>query len=197
MSITAEDAKVIAQTINGALGSALDRLVSGKIVGSVIPTSGRNGKSEAVEIKALKPDQFVPAGDLPLPRTLDADATEKLYQVFKRRMIDDARVDPILLHLLTQQNEIRVEVERQVVRLDGGTLKGRCARLMAQGWFVQPKTTAATRRELARVGTDPSGNDNLRKALADYRAQGFLTEEGDGWQIAPGVSVSEEVISKP
>lgn len=67
-----------------------------------------------------------------------------------------------------------VDVERTLVNFDGGTLKGRCARRIAGGWFTQPKTPAATRRELARIWADPSGNDNLRKALADFRTQGRL-----------------------
>lgn len=186
MSITAEDAKVIGKTIQ----AALDGLVTGSNgkAPAAVPTSGRERVAPPLP---AKPDAQVAGRQF---YDMNPDATEALYQVFKRRMIDDARVDPVLLHLLTKQPEIVVEVEPQIVTLDGTTLKGRCARLLASGWFTEPRTTSKTRGELARLGADPSGNDNLRKALADFRKMGFLTDEKDGWQIAPGVKVTEKRI---
>lgn len=46
---------------------------------------------------------------------------------------------------------------------------------IAAGWFDVPKATGATRWELARTGSDPSGNNNLASALSQFRADGFLT----------------------
>lgn len=54
-------------------------------------------------------------------------AREALYQEFKTRILDDARIDPILLHILTSRPEILVEVEPRIVRLDLSNLRGRVA----------------------------------------------------------------------
>jgi hypothetical protein len=97
-----------------------------------------DGEPARVE-REIKPIFTLPGGEAPSPRErLNADEKERLYQEFKARLIDDARIDPILLHLLTIRPEIVGEVEPRTVTLDGTSVKGRVARLMAQGWFAGP-----------------------------------------------------------
>jgi len=153
-----------------------------------VPSTGRRDKPPA------KVDPAAPTNGA-ARAVLDEQAIEDLYQLFKRRMIEDAAVDPILLHLLTVRPEIIVDVEPRSVMLDGSTLKGRVARLMAQGWFSGPRATGACRKELARTGADPGGGGTLSDILSGYVRDGFLLREGDGFQLAPGVKVSEREVS--
>lgn len=122
----------------------------------------------------------------------DADE-EKLYQKFKNRLIDEAHIDPILLNLIMVRPEIIVDVERRIERLDGDSLRGRIARLAAAGFFSSARSSADVKRELMRTGTEPAGN-RLSEAFTALVNGGFLTREGDGYQIAPGVKVTTNTI---
>lgn len=124
----------------------------------------------------------------------DDPAIERMYHAFKNRLIDDARIDPILLKLLTTRPELEVEVEPRVVTLDGSTLKGRVARLMAANWFQTTRATAAVRKELARTGSDPGGGGTLGSVLAEYVRDGFLVREGEMYVQAPGVKITEKEL---
>lgn len=124
---------------------------------------------------------------------LDTSDKEALYQAFKRRLIDECAVDPILLHLLTARPEIVVEVEPRTMTLEGSTLKGRLARLMAAKWFTDTRLTGQVKAELMRTGTEPNGG-NLSTALSDFVRDGFLTRDGAGFRLAPGVEISEQQI---
>jgi hypothetical protein len=119
---------------------------------------------------------------------------EKLYQKFKARFIDEARIDPILLNLIMVQPEMIVDVERRVQTLDNSTLRGRLARLMAQKYFAQKRAVGTVRRELARTGPDPGGGGTLGTTLNDYVRDGFLVREDDGYIMAPGVKVTEREL---
>lgn len=121
---------------------------------------------------------------------------EKLYQMFKARFIDDAKFDPILLQLIMVQPEIIIGYERKVEQIDGATLKGRVARLIATGWIgTTPRATSAIRKELARTGSDPGGGGTLADQLSALQRGGFLHREADGWTAAPGIKISEREIT--
>ena len=124
----------------------------------------------------------------------EAGNFERLYQKLKARLIDECRADPVLLQLLTQQNELLVEFEPRVVQVDGNTVRGRVARQIAQGWFNEPKTTGGTRKELARTGADPGGGGTLSDVLASYVRDGFLERADDGYQRAPSIKVTEKEL---
>lgn len=133
------------------------------------------------------------------PRTrlmIDADQVEAIYHQIKNRLIDDLRVDPILLQLLAQRPEIILEIEPQTITLDAKTLKGRIAMLLSAGWMKQPRATSAIRRELARTGADPGGGGTLSEKLRELQREGFLTSEGDGWTEAPGIKISEKTLQR-
>ncbi len=186
--ITVEDAKLIARTIDAAVGSALAKLASPSDAKSVTVVSGSKAK-----VAELPPDVAPANGD---GRMLNADQIERLYREFKARFINDAKIDPILLHLIQSRPEIVVEIERQVVRVDGTTLKGRVARLIAGGYFGEMRLTGTVKKELMRTGPEPNGG-NLSTTLGGLVTDGFLTRDGDGYIAAPGCTVSEEIITKP
>lgn len=133
------------------------------------------------------------------PRTrliIDGDQVEAIYLQIKNRLIDDLRVDPILLQLVAQRPEIILEIEPQQVSLDAKTIKGRVAMLLSRGWFKDTRATSAVRRELARTGADPGGGGTLSDKLSELQREGFLTREGDGWVEAPGIKISEKTIER-
>lgn len=132
------------------------------------------------------------AGAAPTEAAVDF---EVFYQRFKRRLLDELKVDPVFVKLLASQPEIMVEIEPRVIEMDGASLKGRVARLMAGGFFKEARKSGAVRTELARTGTDPGSGGRLSEALAEYVAQGFLTREGEAYALAPGVKVSEKVLT--
>lgn len=117
---------------------------------------------------------------------------EEMYQAIKRRLLDELRVDPIMVRLLSEQPEILVEIEPRVVKLDTSTLRGRLARLMAADYFATERPVGTVRKELARTGNDPGGGGTLKETLDQYAKDGFLTREGEGYRLAPGVKVSEQ-----
>lgn len=126
--------------------------------------------------------------------SLTVQQQEDLYQSFRRRFIAEAKTDPVLLHLMATRPEIVLEFEPRVVTLDGATLKGRSARLLAAGWFTGARATSAVRKELARTGTDPGGGGTLSDNLAALCRDGFLVREGDGWTAAPDVKITERAV---
>lgn len=125
---------------------------------------------------------------------LTNDQIERLYQIFKARFIDDAKVDPVLLHLVTTRPEMILEFERKIVSLDAKSMKGRVAQLIASGWFKEIRATSAVRRELARIGSDPGGGGTLSDQLSSLQRDGFLTREGDGWQVAAGIKITDKQL---
>ena len=130
------------------------------------------------------------------PRSSFTDADlEMLYQAFKGRLIDEMRVDPILLQLVLNRPELEVLVEPRTVTLDTASLKGRVARLLAQGWLDEAQATSAIRYELARTGADPGGGGRLSENLADLLREGFLVRAGDKWQRAPGIKITERTLT--
>lgn len=175
VSITAEQADAIGRAIANALQQLVMTPPTIKAAGVALP---------------LTP---AAASDGGLDR-LTGDAFERLYRALKSRLIDDLKVDPILLKLLSVQPEIVVEVEPRIVILEANTLKGRVARLMAAGWFGTTRMTGACRQELKRTGADPGGTGNLSGVLGDYVKQGFLVRDGDGYLMAPGAKVSEKTV---
>jgi len=111
---------------------------------------------------------------------------DDLYAAIKRR----ASADPGLLVLLTQKPEIEVRVERRTVRVDGATLKGRLAKLIASGFYDSPRSTNAVTNELKRTGGAGVNFGNLAREQKALAADGFLTLEADGYQAVDGMKVN-------
>jgi hypothetical protein len=132
-------------------------------------------------------------GAIDIRKLLEPEILEALFRAFKNRMIDELRVDPILLQLIAQQTEMIVEIEPQLVTLEGSTLKGRVALLIARGWFDEQRATSAVRRQLASTGADPGGGGSLSDKLGELTREGFLERVGDGqYRKAPGIKITEK-----
>lgn len=151
-------------------------------------------KSETKAAPASLTPDLMKTGDG--PAVMADSSRESLYQYIKKRIIDEAQIDPTLVRLLMIQPEIEVQVERQVVTLDGSSLKGRTARLFATGWFSEPRATSATRYELGKTGADPGGGGALNDVLVWLQKAGFLSKDGSGkWMAIAGVKVTEKHIA--
>lgn len=168
-TITVDQAVAITDALRSALRGLVD---GGKTNGQI------KGESEPASESARK---------------LSAHQIEDIYQHIKSRLIDECRIDPLLLHLLTQRPEIVVEVEPRVVSIGGASLRGRIARLMATGWFSELRKQGAVRSELARTGSDVNSG-NLSTAINEFVRDGFLTRESDGYRLAPGIKVTEREV---
>jgi hypothetical protein len=102
------------------------------------------------------------------------------------------RRDPELVNitLLTEKPEINVNVRRKVIELDGTTLKGRLARMIAEGWFDEAKTGNAAYNELVRLGFS-TAKPNVYRELDKLAELEFLTKEPTGgFQAVAGMKVN-------
>ncbi len=90
------------------------------------------------------------------PPSMKSDAAtiasmDAIYAEIKRR----AQADPGILQLLAERPEIKVTVQRRVIVIDGASLKGRVARLLAEKFFDEGATNSQTRSECYWVGGIP------------------------------------------
>jgi hypothetical protein len=136
------------------------------------------------------------AREEPATLRIDDSTMEKIYRAIYQRLIDQLRIDPVFLQLVAARPEIELLIEPQRLELNGSSMKGRCAKLIAAGWFATGRKTYAVRMELARTGADPGGGGGLAKYLAELRAEGFLTRSGEEWQAAPGIKITERTIER-
>ncbi|HVL65747.1 MAG TPA: hypothetical protein VM364_00665 [Vicinamibacterales bacterium] len=122
------------------------------------------------------------------PLTNDA-----LYAELLARLVQDAAKDPVLLRVIATKPELEVLVERKMIQMDGSSLKGRVARLIAEGFFREPRTQGATRSELKRTGPDVNSG-NLSRAFSEFVRDGFLTDEGSvGYREVAGMKTLGDV----
>lgn len=125
---------------------------------------------------------------------ITAEQLERIYAEIKKRLLDELPADPVFLQLLANRPEIILELQPRVITLDGSTLKGRVARLIAGGWFDASRATSATRKELARTGGDPGGGGSLSDVLGGMVRDGFLTRDGGDYVKAVGIKITEKVL---
>lgn len=112
---------------------------------------------------------------------------EALYQAFKARLMSEA---PQILVVLAEKQEIRVEIERKTMEIDGSSLKGRLARLIASGFFDEGCAQVAAKKELERTGPQVNGG-NLSTTVNGLVKDGFLTSEpGNLYRAAPRMKVN-------
>jgi hypothetical protein len=100
-----------------------------------------------------------------------------IYDEIKHR----AKNDPGILQLLAARPELRVQIERPVLEVDGKTLRGGLALLLHKGFFSAPKNGNTTFNELQRLGRK-TAKPNVYRELDNLAELGFLTKEPDGYQ---------------
>ena len=112
---------------------------------------------------------------------------EALYQRIKSRLMKEA---PALIKLATFKPEIEVTVERQVIELDGSTLRGRLAKLIAEGFFDTGKANRDAVKELARTGKT-AHDSNVLKEIRELISMRFLFRTpGDRFQATTEAKVN-------
>lgn len=100
-------------------------------------------------------------------------SADALYEDFKRRLL----AEPAVLRVLSMKPEMIVEVERKTVTVDGTSVKGRVAKLLASGFFKTAQGQGDTRTALRRTGPDIN-TGTLSKVFAELLADGFLEKYG-------------------
>lgn len=154
-----------------------------QLTGDVVHVGG-----ELPESKPFEPIDGATGGGI-----LSAANLEKIYRMFKDRLLAELPIDPILLHLMAVRPEILLEVERRIVKLDTGSLRGRVANVIASGFLDIARKPKAIQSEMERVGASVN-NGNMVRAIGDLVSDGLLTREEDGYKKAPGVKVTKTTI---
>jgi hypothetical protein len=144
------------------------------------------------QVAANKPGALPPAVFSSQPRVeshsvpITPSDMDTIYIEVRRR----AMFDTGILQILSDKPEINVKITKVKIEIDGTTLKGRIARLLADGFYDDGQTNSATRTELKRLGPD-ANNANIGRTLADLQRDGFLTlEAGDRFKAVPGMKVN-------
>ncbi len=174
---------------------AIRQLVDGDAPKSRLVLADRIDDVGAGEDSPIEMAQGVTAAALDLHGLADPEIVEALYRAFKHRILDDLRSDPIFVELLAARNEIEVVITPRREQIDGTTLRGRLARLIAQGWFSTARKTGSVRTQLTKIGKDPGSGGQLIGLLREFKADGFLVDDGgESFIVAPGIKVTESII---
>lgn len=113
---------------------------------------------------------------------------DTVYSYVRERILRD----PLVLRVLKTQPEISVEIQRETVTLDGNTLRGKLAELIARGFFDEPRKGQAaydelwTRQHFQKAKSKP----NVYNELNALAGMGFLTKESEGYQAVKAMRVN-------
>jgi hypothetical protein len=102
--------------------------------------------------------------------------------------VKDAAKDPVLLKAIASKPELEVAVKRVTIEADGDSLRGRLAKLIAEGFFDETIGGTSAHTELQRRGVG-SAKPNVYKELDRLTSLGFLTKEQGGYCAVPGMKV--------
>jgi hypothetical protein len=111
----------------------------------------------------------------PEDRNIPLVDIEFAYEQIVARLKREA---PALLKVLAIKPEIEITVERRTISIDGSSLKGRIAQLIAEGFFDGGKSQSNARTELKRRGSEPNFG-TLSREMASLHKDGFLVRESD------------------
>jgi hypothetical protein len=130
--------------------------------------------------------QSLPRPDgVPFP-TAAPDA-EMRYQAFKARLMAEA---PGILKVMVLKPELEVAVQREVIQADGRSVRGRIARLIADGFFESPKESSAVLAELMKRGANRPSNIELGNEMKALCEMGFFTRDNKWYTLVPGMKVN-------
>lgn len=176
-----------------ACGIARGELAPQEIVSQPTqPTETQEPEDMGVEqkldalIDLMSKQQQPAAATVPAQTAPATDDEEALYQRFKQRLMREA---PALLKVLSIKPELQFHETREVIEVDGNTLRGRLARMIHAGWFDEPKTASAAYTELQRNGFG-TAKPNVYKECDRLAEMGFLTKEATGYQAVAGMKPS-------
>ena len=120
------------------------------------------------------------------PASGDGNDTERIYQAFKARLIEEA---PAVIRILVDRPEIEVTVQRRVIEVDGDGLRGRIGRFLKEGFFDQPRTPSMLIAELAKRGFS-TAPPNISRELGELTSMGFLTRDNKWYRVVSEMRVN-------
>ncbi len=141
------------------------------------------------------------AGEVPLgspasvPDSSAQPATEPvvlgdwLYRQILDRLLQDLPEHPTALRILANRPEITVELKKQTVTLDGKTLRGRLAQLLAENFFDSGANGNKAFNELQKRGFS-TAKPNVYRELDTLTEMGFLLKLETGYQAVAGMKVN-------
>ena len=141
---------------------------------------------KGLDVRMSQPEKGRAQLDVSMPATVPGIDFEELYEAIKKRLMLEA---PQILKVLAVKPELRIVESAPTIELDGKTLRGRLARMIADGFFDDAKAGNAAFNELKRVGFKTAKPNVYREcdALAEL---GFLTKESDGFHAVEGMKRS-------
>lgn len=125
-----------------------------------------------------------------IPKVTNESGEIIVYEVLKKHLLSDVGM---LAALDAARPQLHITVHRPVINFDGGSIKGRLALLVEDGFFKQPKKQADTLREFKRRGwlDQKAGNVVIIRPMAEITEMGFLTIEAEGYRAVPGTKISK------
>lgn len=111
------------------------------------------------------------------------------YEALRERLAADLSKMPAVLRVLASKPTIEVEVTRHVITVDGGSVRGRIARLIASGFFEKPRTSGDVLSELEKRGSRPS-NIEIGNELKALTEMGYFTRENKWITLVPEMTVN-------
>jgi hypothetical protein len=153
---------------------------------------GRDDRSQDVSVRPVSrstvppPRAGTPSGDrlAESPAPTNGQVDEDTYQAIKARLLAELPSEPVMLQVLAARPELRVEIERHTITIDGDTLRGRLAQLLAEHFFDEAQTTGTVSGELTRRGF-PNAASNVSRELGELAKLGFLTTSNKWWRAVP------------
>lgn len=151
----------------------------------------RGQAAQAAVDRAAPRTNHVPTAAAAVAAKPEPEDFEALYQAIKTRLIAELPSDPTLLQVVCSRPELLVHVERQIISVDGSSLRGRIARLIVDGFFAEEaaRTTAHVHAELAKRG----GRDampGVSNELNELARLGFFTKDNKWWRLVPSMKVN-------
>lgn len=125
------------------------------------------------------------AASAPSPLNQNRVSGHDIAQEVIKLILKDARI----IELRTVKPELRVNVTREVVNLDGKTLRGKLAGLIATKYFDTPRNGNMAFVELKRLGF-PTAKPNVYRECDTLAEMGFLTKEEGGYLAVEGMKVN-------
>jgi hypothetical protein len=140
--------------------------------------------AELLEQLVGQPPARAKAAAAPPTGQVDFDE-EQMFERFRDRLLKDPRV----LEVLATQREILVAVSVEKLQIDGKSLRGRLAQLIAKGFFDNVTNANQAFEELKRIGVSIA-KPSVYKECDNLAALGFLTKENGGYQAVPDMKVN-------
>jgi len=127
-----------------------------------------------------------PPDDVEVPvHTGNGALSDAMYQAIRSRLVKD----PVVLKVIATKPQLDVEVTRETIAVDGKTWLGLAARLVADGFFDDPRKVGDVYNEGKRIGF--SGvRVRADEAVKKLVVMGFLTREGNTYLAVPDMKVN-------